>query len=127
MKTLKTKNNFIKIVCAVLALIFILPVSATIFAHHHKDADIPKVLAEITGKSAAEIQKMLDKGDTPYQICEKFGKVPELKEHKLTNIREKLENAVRDGRMTREVADGYYKKAKAAIDKWDGSNPHRKQ
>ena len=108
-----------KSISVFILLICVISVFSAALAHK----ETPEILSEITGKPVDEVKKLLDKGKTPYQICEASDKIPEFKEYKLKNIREKLDKAVRDGGMTENTANEYYKKAKSAIEKWDGSEP----
>lgn len=110
---LKKSISFLIVLTCVLSL---LPIALA-----HRES--PEILAEITGKSVKEITKLLEKGKTPYQICADANKIDEFKEYKLKNIREKLDKAVKEGGMTKNMADEYYRKAEISIKNWDGSKP----
>lgn len=71
---------------------------------NNEDSTVQR-LAEIINHSEKEVEEMIERGKTPWQIAKSFGKYSEYKESVMQTLLNNLDLLVLYGCLTREQAD----------------------
>ncbi|MGL4771957.1 MAG: hypothetical protein ACRC2K_00180 [Clostridium sp.] len=79
------------------------------------------VLSELTGKTIEEIKKEHNSGKSYGEIAKSHGVLDKFKEQKISARKEKIDNLVKSGKISKEEGQQMYDQYKTYIEKWDGS------
>lgn len=118
------KKNLIKISTLVLGLLLSFSIYGMATVEYKHPAE---TLSNLSGKTVKEIKEEHNLGKSYGEIAKAYGVLDEFKLAKLTVRKEKIDELVRAGKISKEEGQKMYDDFKAYLDKWDGSGSLEKK
>ncbi len=112
------KSKLATIISVAAILVIALSTAAFAIAKGETPAEI---VADLTGKTVDEVNDLREEGQSYGEQAKAAGKLPEFQEERLDLLKENLDQAVLDQKMTQEEADALLSQAELRIQNCDGT------